>query len=470
VGLVRYAVPFLLLLYFLARSTQQRIFLLGIPFLMYMGNSVFFENAKIFWVPARLTPSDLVMVWLVFTWVVYFDLLLPPSHRPSRERPRVFGPALSSPEEFIVLGIILLAALQVGLTTIRYGGLGASLTELKGFLYLFAGYFLLRGMLCRASRKDTLDFVRSLVLVNTLAAVLFIAHQGLHLSVYVATEYQTLTFMGQRITRSFYFMPQLLALAIAYVFARRSWNVLWLGVVLITLAALWVSYTRSLLVIAVAELAVVLGVRLFKARQASFVIRRVVTLAAILLVFGVVAYSVLPVQSQYFLSRIGMATSSGSVTGDPNLQNRIDKIKLISTWIGTDGRYVGAGFTSASQDPNVSNVKLMSSDLVWVPVLYRFGLLGVALVALLYATMAWRAARMSLTGDDDAEFLALILLGVVVGTFLEGFVSWTFLNPARYPLGFWLFALVAAEATRRRAETAEAPAPAALLPAEAARA
>jgi O-antigen ligase len=103
-------------------------------------------------------------------------------------------------------------------------------------------------------------------------------------------------------------------------------------------------------------------------------------------------------------------------------------------------------------------MKLMSSDLVWVPVFYRFGLLGVALVVLLYATMGWRATRLGLSGDGDSEFLALILLGVVVGTFLEGFVSWTFLNPARYPMGFWLFALVAAEACRRRSEFAEAPA------------
>jgi hypothetical protein len=465
VGLVRYGVPLLLLLYFLARSTRQRVFLLGIPFLMYMGNSVFFENAKIFWVPARLAPSDLVMLWLAITWVIYFDLLLPPFRR-SEPRPKLFGPALSSPEEYVLGGFVLLAVLQIGLTAIRYGGVGASLTELKAFVYLFVGYFLLRGMLCRAGRPDTLDFIKSLVVVNTLAALFFIAHQGLHLPIYVATEYQTITFMGQRITRSFYFMPQLLSLAIAYVFARRTWSIFWIGVVLVTLAALWVSYTRSLLVIAVAELVVVLGVRLFKARQGGIVVRRVAALAAIVLVFGVVVYTVLPVQSQYFLSRIGMATSSGGLTGDPNLQNRVEKMKLIYSWIGADGRYVGDGFASTSQDPNVSNVKLMSSDLVWVPVLYRFGLAGVALVVLLYVTMAWRAMRMSLTGEDDAEFLALILLGVVVGTFLEGFVSWTILNPVRYPLGLWVFALVAAESCRRRAELAEAPAPAASLPTE----
>ena len=465
-GLVRYAIPGLLLLYFLARSTRQRIFLLGIPFLMYMGNSVFFENAKIFWIPGRLTPSDHVMLWLVITWVIYFDLFLP-SFRRSGGRPLLFGPALSTPEEVVLVGMILLAALQLVLTATRYGEIGAALTQAKGIAYLFAGYFLLRGMLCRAGRSDTLDFIKAFVLVNTLAALLFVLHQGLHVPIYLATEYQTITFMGQQITRSFYFMPQLLSLAIAYVFARRRWDILWVGVVLVTLAALWVSYTRSLLVIAVAERVGVFGVRLFKAQQAHLVARRIVMLAAIVLVLGVFAYTLLPVQSQYFLSRIGMATSSGSVTGDPNLQNRIDKMKRVYGWIGLEGRYVGEGFTAPSQDATVSSVELMSSDLVWVPVLFRFGLIGVALVVLLYAVMSWRALRLSLSGDGDAEFLALVLLGVVVGMFLEGFVSWTFLNPVRYPLGLWVFAFVVAEACRRRAELDEAPAPAESRPVEA---
>lgn len=453
-GVARYAVPLCLVVYFLARSRRQRIFLLGIPILMYMGNSVFFENAKIFWVPARLASADLIMIWLVIVWAVTFDLLLP-SFRRSDPRPQLLGPALSTPEEAVLLGLVALAVVQVVLTAMRYGGLGPELTEVRWFAYLFVGYFLLRGILCRADRADTLDFIKVVVLVNALAAALFILHQGLHLPVYIAVEYQSFVFMGQVITRSFYFMPQLLALAIAYVFARRSWSLLWVGVVLVTLTALWVSYTRSLLVIAVAELVVVLGVRLFKSRQATLVLRRVVTMVVIVVVLGVVALSVLPVQSEYFLSRIGMATSSGSVASDPNLQNRIRKVRTVDKWISTEGRYVGAGFTAPSQNTVAAQVETMSADLVWVPVLYRFGLIGVALLGLLYATTGWRVLHLSLRGEGDAEFLSVVLLGVVVGTFLEGFVSWTILNPSRYPLGLWVFALVVAEACRRREEAAE---------------
>lgn len=453
-GALRLALPALLLVYFVWRSFGQRVFLLGIPFLMYMASSVFFDKMKIFWVPSRLEPADLMMIWLVVVWLLYFDLLLP-AHRRSQPRPLLFGPALSGPEEVMVLAFIALAVLELGLTALRFGEVVAALGEAKAYIYLFAGYFLLRGMMCRASRSDTLDFLKALVIVNTIAAGLFILHQGLHLQIYQATEYQVISFMGQLLTRSFYFMPQLLALALAYVFARRTWSVFWLGVLVVTLGALWVSYTRSLLLIAVAELVAILGVRLLKARQAGMVIKRVVTVVVIVAVLGVTVLVALPVQSEYFFSRIGMATSSGSLAGDPNLQNRANKMRNIYVWIAGESHVLGQGFVTAGQDPNAANVEVMASDLVWVPVLYRFGVLGVVVVALLYVAAGWQSARLGLSGAGEAEFMALLLFGLIVGVFLEGFVSWTFLNPARYPLGLWFLALLVAEAYRRRAETLE---------------
>ncbi len=37
---------------------------------------------------------------------------------------------------------------------------------------------------------------------------------------------------------------------------------------------------------------------------------------------------------------------------------------------------------------------------------------------------------------------------------IESLTSFGFLSPTRYPMGFWLFAFLAAEACRRRAERA----------------
>jgi hypothetical protein len=454
VNLVRYALPALLLVYFARRSFRQRIFLLGIPFLMFQNLAVFFDYAKPFWVPGRLTPSDHLMLWLVIVWVVYFDLLLPAS-RSAAARPKVFGPGLSPPEELVLLGVGALVAFEVALTLLRFGELGATIGEAKGFIYLFVGYFLMRGMLCRASRADTIDFVTALVVVNTIAAGLFVLHQGLHLPIYVATEYLSITFMGQQITRSFYFMPQLLTLSLAFCFAKPKWNAFWVAVMVITLAALWVSYTRTLLVTALVVLVVVLAVRLVKARQAGRVFRRALAIVTILVVFGVVVFAVLPAQSRYFVSRLSKTTQTGNVSGDQNLQNRMGKLRRVYAWISPESRLLGQGFVTVGQEPTAIDIPWMSSDLVWVPVLYRLGLLGVVVVILLYVVAGWRALRMSLGGALDDEFLALVIFGTLVGTLLESLTSYGFMSPTRYAMGFWLFALLAAETCRRREERAE---------------
>ena len=453
VTLLHYALPALLLLYFVWRSFRQRIFLLGVPFLMYQHLGVFFDYLPPFWMPGRLSTADHLMIWLAIVWVVYFELVLP-SRRRADPRPRVFGPSLSAPEEVVLLGLAALATLEVALTVSRFGDISATMGEAKAFVYLFAGYFLMRGMLCRASRSDTVDLVGALVVVNTIAAGLFILHQGLHIPIYVVEEYLSITFMGQPITRSFYFMPQLLILALAFCFAKPRWSVFWVGVMMVTLAAVWVSYTRMLLVATIAVFVVVLGVRVFKARQVGQALRRAVAVLALVAVFGAVAYVALPVQSQYFLMRIVKTTRGGTVVADENLQNRMGKLQRTYLWIGSESHALGQGFVTVEQEPTAADILWMRADLVWVPVLYRMGLIGVATVLLIYAVAGWRALRMSLSGEGDAEFLAIVLLGTVVGTLIEGMTAFGFLSPTRYPMGFWLFAFLAAEACRRRAERA----------------
>lgn len=451
-----------MVLYFIWRATRQRIFLLGIPFLMYAADSLFFHKLKPFWIPGRLEYSDHVLLWLLIIWVLYFDLMLPIRWRRVRQ-PQVFGPALSPPEEVALLAVVAWVVIEIGFTVLRFWEFGAAISEAKGFIYLFVGYFLLRGILCDASRSDTLDFIKVVVLVNTAAAGLFFLHQGLHLPVYDATEYKTLTFMGQTLTRSFTFMPQFSLLALAYCYAKRDWSLLWVGVLVVTLAALWVSYTRSLLVIALVEFAAILLVRLLKAHQAALAIKRALSILAIVVVLVAVAFVALPTQSHYFQSRIQMATESGSVGGDPNLGSRINKLRIVWGWIGPQGHVIGQGFATVEQDPPGADIPWMAADLLWVPWLYRLGLVGVALLFALYASASWRMLRLAVGAVGDAEFLALVLFGVLAGTFLESAMSWTLLNPNRYAMGLWVFAFAIAEACRRRAQRVSAAGPSELL-------
>ena len=447
--------PALLLLYFLWRSLRQRIFLLGVPFLMDMYYSLFFDRLKIFWLPNQWQPADHMMFWLLVTWIVYFDLLLPGRRRSVREL-RLFGPRLSAPEEIVLVGFAAYAAFKVGTTAVRYMDLGTAISEARIPLYVFVGYLLLRGILSHAGRKETVDFLAAVVVVNTIAAGFYVLHQGLHMYIYSGlVEHTYLVVNGEVLTRSFYFMPQYLPLAIAFCAAKRKWNLLWLGVFVVTLAAIWVSYTRALILVVIVEILVILALRLLKQRDAWPAAKRILQIVLLAGVFVGAAFALLPTQSAYLLSRIEETRSSGSALKDNNLQYRLIWWRTTNEWIGGD-RLLGVGFPSAAQDARATRVGQMAADVVWVPTVWNFGLVGVVGLAGLFLAFAWRATSLSLAGEGEAAFLSTVLLGVIVGVFLLGFVEWTIFDPWHTPIALSFFALLAAERCRRRAEADQA--------------
>ena len=441
-NLFRLALPTVLLLYFVVKATHTRIFLLGIPFLMFISRAVFFEKMKPFWMPSRLAPVDLVMIWLLIVWVVYRDVLLPPHERPLRiakpSRSRLFGW-----EETILVLVGLLTLTNVFVTASRYGDFVSALGQSRGVFYLLLGYVLVRDMFSRATAREINEFIGAIVIVNTIAAVLFIAHQGLHIQIYDVTEYQVFTFMGQRLTRSFYFMPPLLLLGVAYAFAQRTLGIRWTVVAIVTVVALWVSYTRSLLIIAVLEAVAVIGLRLFLGHEALAMLKRTATVLVAAVIMGAAVYVVLPVQTQYFFSRFSQATSSG-ITGDQNLVSRSSDMRIVYRFVGGQDAVLGAGFPSAAQQFEVRTVDGLSSDIVWVPVFYRLGIAGIVLIVLLSLVNTTRGLKLGRSQDDDLQVLGLALAVFVFGTLVQGFVSWTFMDPDRFPMGFWALAVISA--------------------------
>lgn len=449
-------VPSLLLLYFLWRSLRQRVFLVGLPFLMDMYYSVFFDKLRPFWIPSLWEPADHMMFWLLVTWIIYFDLLLPGHRRSVRER-HVFGPRLSAPEEIVLVGFAAYMLFKVATTAVQYMDLGSAISQARVPLYAFAGYFLLRGILCHAGRRETVDFLAAIVVVNTIAAGLYVLHQGLHIYIYAgAVEYQYFVFKGQLLTRSFYFMPQLLPLAIAFCAAKRTWSIFWLGVLVVTLAAVWVSYTRALVIVSLIEIALILAVRLLNQRDAWPAAKRVLQIVVITAVFVGGAVALLPTQSAYLYSRFAETGSNGSVTKDADVQVRLGEWQTTYEWVGADNRLLGLGFPSSAQDARVTKVGVMAPDLVWVPTVWNLGLLGVVGLTCMFIAYAWRATSMSLASNDDAAFLSVLLLGLIVGVFLLGFVQWTIFDPWHTPCALWFFALLAAERCRQRAEARQA--------------
>jgi hypothetical protein len=445
VSLIGLVVALALLAYFIWKARQKRIFLLGLPFLMYMGESVYFDKVKVFWIPQRLGESTAIMVWLFVVWVLSMDLLLPRGVA-TRAR-RLFGPPLRLPEELLLAVLGAAVLVNVFVSGFRYGNFPSVLWAASGWFYLFVGYLLLRGIVAMADPGDVIEFLDALVVVNAGAAVLYIASQGLHLPVYAmyaGSVSGVVEYHGVVLLRAFAYYPQMLLLTLAVLLARPRWN--WSAplILAVNLVAIWVSYTRSWFLIAAFLLGVVLFVRLIKARQMQLAVRRLGAIVMLVVVAGSAVFLLLPTESSYFLSRVSSADGSGGIASDSSFLARKSFIVATYDHIAQINPLLGVGFPPPGQDSLQPQVARWSADTLWVPVVYSLGEVGVVLFVAVFVAYSARALLASLRFSGDEEYLGLVSLGLIAGTIIGTFVSWSVVDPNRFPLGLWPFAFLAA--------------------------
>ena len=158
---------------------------------MFQNLAVFFDNARLFWVPGRLDPVDHMMIWLVIVWVVFFDLLLPSRRRagqtPAGLRPRALVPGGVRPYRDRRPGRLGVAAhgrCASGDRARRSVKRRASSTSSSATSCCAA-------CSCRASRKDTIDLVTALVGRQHDRRGSVHSAPGAALPIYVVDEYQT---------------------------------------------------------------------------------------------------------------------------------------------------------------------------------------------------------------------------------------------------------------------------------------
>ena len=447
-GIVRLALPAALALWFIWKARVNPLFLLGIPVLMVMRGSVFFENAKPFWKPGRFDPVTLLMIWLAIVWVVTV------ARRSHQDDTRIgpLGVGRILPEELPLIGIAALIVLHALGTFSVSGDLMNAVNLASGIFYLVLGYLLVRGIASRATRAETDEFLAAIVIVNTVACGLFILHQGLHLPIYLGESNITYSSGGQTISRATTFAPMFNLLALGYVLAKRRWTPGWLVVLAITLLAILVSLTRTLLIAAVLGLVIAIIARELSRPDFGRVARRVgtIVLAAAVVIVGFIRLA--PAYWKFLLKRFGEFTS-GSGAQVQNWHLRVVHWDAVQRVVAHSDLLLGIGFPKAGSNAVDSLIYSYSSDMAWLPVMYRTGYLGLFLVGLLLAGFMARALWLSLKPPEARRELCLTYFIAIALTVVMSFQMWTFMQPSVYPMGLWILAFVAAEALRPEEES-----------------
>lgn len=237
IAAVRMMVPWALLAVFLVCAFRWRIFLLGIPFLMFMGESVFFDTMKVFSIPGRLERPVLLLLWLLAVWALATGRLSQGHAGVNRQGPSAERRLPLEDLLILAFGALVIGHIAVG--AVRTGDFAGAAGKGLGMLSVVVGYFLIRDIVAHASRREVVAFLGAVVLSNAIATALFIMHQGLQAGIYTGAANATTVFGGQVITRAFTFAPPFVLLTTAFVLARRRWTLGWGLVLLVTLVGVW---------------------------------------------------------------------------------------------------------------------------------------------------------------------------------------------------------------------------------------
>jgi len=438
---VQSVLPVALTAYFLAKGRRQRLFLLGIPFLLFMGSALFFDRIKV----PRLDNNQLILVCLVAVWIICTGSILRNAVHPQGVGP--FGPRRLLREEIPLIMLAGLVIFNTMLSIYRYGDSRLVLQEASSFGYLIAGYFLVRGIIAHFDRTSVSEFLGSLVGLNTIAAVLYILHQGLHVQIYEGGELMEISYFGQLITRTFWFMPPLLLFSLAYCLSKPRLNLHLLSTMLITLLAILISYTRFLAVTTATLIVLAVFLRVVK-RQKRTTAKWVIVLVIVGLVFTWGVKQFLPIQAQFMTERFNILMRDPTSMDANSWLGR--RMLFLATWemIGQSNIVLGVGFPPTAQDSRVFLITHWRADMLWIPIVFHLGLAGLVLIATLLFLHWIRALRLFLSESGERAVLGLTFFLLLSSVAVEGLFSSSFMYWLRYPLGLWYLAFLAVGAAR----------------------
>jgi len=426
------------ILYFFVKGIKQRLYLLGIPFLMFMSNSIFFEDVKLFKIPGRLN-FELMLLWLGFLWIVSIIFGHDEAKNTTGNTRRL------NVLDFCIIGLILISFVGLGMTLINYPILTGVLDEFMFLISLFAGYFIIKNWSSHNRLELLEDFLYSLVIINSIASFLYILHQGLHLQIYQEAENITEIFNGVEITRTVWFMPQFLFFSVAYSLVQREKSPFVFTVLLIVnLLAIFITYFRSFIVISVILFLFYFLLTGFKKGRLGLVIKNIFIFIA-LGVLGVLMLSkLLPTNTKFFLNRFTELTQTSATSGPNNMEYRFMMTNNVISNMGDGNRILGMGPVSENQLSIVSPMKETTADMVWTGVIFRWGYVGLILFILLYGYSFIRAFNIYMKSEGVIADLALLFLLYIISQVFQSFIDWTFMSPHGFAPGLWYFAMLSA--------------------------
>lgn len=413
--------------------------MLAIPFLMFMSNSIFFDSAKVFNKPGSLNFA-LMLIWLTGLWLLALSF--------SKKKPenKLKGNNFNLADGCI-LGLVLISIINLIRVLLNYPVWDQVFEEFISLFSLFAGYFIIKDWFSRNDPDIIMSFLFTLVVINSIACLFYFLNQGLHFNIYIEDESQQEIFDGQIINRGFYFMPQFILFSIIFcLIFRKNYPIVSWPILGVNLLALFVTFTRSFLIIVILIFLAYFIFMGLKKKQLGIIFKDIFIYGVLAIVAILVISKVFPTKTKYFQERFTELTTkqSSSIDGPNNLEYRFMHTNEVISKINLNKKILGMGPVSEKQSSEIEEMKSATSDMAWTGVIFRWGFVGLTLFAMLFIFSFFAAFKLFLNSEGIISNLAILFLLYLISQILESFVSWTFMSGHGLTTGLWYFALLSA--------------------------
>jgi hypothetical protein len=405
---------------------------------MFMSNSIFFDSAKIFHKPGSLNYA-LMLIWLTSLWVLALCF------RKKRKEKSLQRNSFTV-IDFCITGLVLISIINLIKVFFNYPIWDQVFQEFISLISLFMGYYIIKDWFSRNDPNLVIEFLFALVVINSIACFFYFLNQGLNFNIYLDDESLQENFNGETINRGFYFMPQFILLSITFcLLFRKEYPVISWLLLAVNLLAVFVSFTRSFLIIVVLIFLLYFIFIGLKKKQLGSIFKNIF-IYSILAIIGVLIISKLfPNKTQYFEQRFTELTKqSSSMDGPNNLEYRFMNTKNVISKIDADKKMLGMGPVTEKQSSEIAQMKSATSDMAWTGVIFRWGFIGLAFFGLLFIFSFFKAFKLFLNSEGAISNLAILFLIYVISQIIESFVSWTFMSGHGLTTGLWYFALLSA--------------------------
>ena len=442
--------PFLLLFYFLYRALEEPVFFIGIPFLMFLKNSIFFEKIRIFSETVNIFTypvkyeigSDIhLFAWLIIFWIIY---IIRSKKSSFIERDNSLSVFKLNILDYCIIGLLVISVVGLIMVLNDYYVIDNVFEEFFTLISLFIGYFIMKSIVNYNKLETLSDFLFNIVLVNSIASCLYIIHQGLHIVLYQGEEYNVTIVMGEEISRTFWFAPVLWFFSVSYLLVfKKIKSPLVIGLLGINMLAIFLSYTRSALITTFILIILYYFLFALKNRDYSGLIKNIFIGGIFSFVFFLGVSYFLPASTNYFIDRFDEIKIDPNDKQSNTLIYRFSRTSdVIGDLIDDNKSIYGFGPVTETQLPQVDVMRAVTADMVWTGVIFRWGYVGFVLFVILYLGSLIKAFNLFIKNEGIMSKWGLLFFLIIISQVLESFVSWTFFSDGRFPLGLWYLGIL----------------------------